>query len=250
VKGNNYMSLDYDMNVAWPYRYVANFDILGMRYLLHNRKERALEMLFDFNDIKNLLGQMNLEIIETGEVIADQIARVSFSDTIVIFTKGNTIKDLWAMIVLGSQLFSKCLNRCIPLRGGIAYGEFFFDSYREIFCGLPLVEAHEIGEEAQWLGIVVTEEVAKNCAQNNISTGQQPGIVEWDVPLKHENSVRRYVINWPSVYRKNFTVTPPIYVEQFYRPFEEDFGKYSELPEVIKKKYVNTVDFINTRVES
>jgi len=244
------MSPNFDVNVHWPYRYVANFDILGISSLLRNHKERALRMLLDFDDRKNLVGLMDIEIIETGEVIADQIARVSFSDTIVIFTKGNTIKDLWAIIALGSQLFSKCLNKCIPLRGGVAYGEFFFDPYREIFCGLPLVEAHEIGEEAQWLGIVVTEEVAKRCVQNNISTGQKPGIVEWDVPLKRERSVRRGVINWPSVYRKNFTITPPICVEQFYSPLEEDFGKYSELPEVIKKKYVNTVDFINKRLES
>lgn len=244
------MASGIDENFNWPLRYVANFDILGISSLIRDHKEKALRMLLDFYDIKNLLGQMNIEIIETGEIIADQIARVSFSDTIVIFTKGNTIKDLWAIIALGSQLFSKCLNKCIPIRGGVAYGEFFFDPYREIFCGFPLVEAHKIGEEAQWLGIVVTEEVAKRCDQNNITTRQQPGVVEWGVPLKNECSVRRSVINWPSVYRNNFTITPPICVEQFYSPFEEDFGKYSELPDIIKKKYINTVNFINKRLES
>lgn len=246
------MSKDFDVNVCWPYRYVANFDILGMRYLLRNHKERALEMLFDFDDIKNSEGSRIIELIKTGEeiVISDQIAKVSFSDTIVLFTKGDTIKDLLVVIVLGTQLFSKYLNKRILLRGGISHGEFFFDPDRDIFTGLPLVEAHEIGEEAQWLGIVVTEEVAKRCDQNNIITGQKPGIVEWNVPLKCGHSVRRGVINWPSAHRDNFTINPPICIEQFYSPFEEDFGKYSELPEVIKKKYANTVDFINKRLES
>lgn len=247
------MSADFAVNVPWPCRYVANFDILGMGSLLRSHKERALEMLFHFDDIKNSEGSKTVQLIETREiiVISDQIARVSFSDTIVIFTKGDSIKDLWAVIVLGTQLFSQCLHRRILLRGGISHGEFFFDPDREIFCGQPLVEAHEIGEEAQWFGIVVSEEVAKRCAQNNILTGEQkPGIVKWDVPLKCGNSVRRGVINWPSVFRGNFTVTPPISVEQFYGPFEEDFGKYSELPGAIKKKYLNTVYFINERLES
>ena len=135
----------------WPHRYVAHFDILGMKYLQCNNKMRAKDILEIFDDIKKEELSKSLEFKKTNEtiMISEQIKMISFSDSIVMFTKENKNRDLWAIITLGNQIFSKCLHKCIPIRGGISYGGFMYDSKRDIFCGCPLVEAYKIGEEAQ-----------------------------------------------------------------------------------------------------
>jgi len=43
-------------------------------------------------------------------------------------------------------------------------------------------------------------------------------------------------------------VAPPISVELFYKAFESSFGPFSSLDEDIRRKYENTVEFMNNRL--
>ncbi len=228
-------------------RFVANFDILGMRELIRTKENRAIAMLYDFHDIIiNHVGKLAIKIIKTNEIIIDRIEHILFSDTIILFTKGNSESDLYAIVTLCNELFGQALHRCIPLRGGIAFGNLFYHSNTKIICGKPLIEAYEFGESAKWLGIIATEEIAKKSHDENIQTkNKQPCIISWDVPSK-DGTAKRNVINWPSVFAKNFLASIPITVAQFYEGFENDFGDFESLPNNIKEKYENTVAFVNT----
>jgi len=223
-------------------RYVANFDILGMSSLTRTNQDRAIAMLHDFYDIiVNHVGKMAIEIVDSNEIIIDRIEKILFSDTVIVFTKGNSKKDLYAIVILCSELFGQSLHRCIPIRGGIAFGNLFYDNQTGIICGSPLVEAHELEKTSKWLGISVTEDIAQKIQKADIKVGNgQSSVIDWNI-----QPINRKVINWPSVFEKNFQASIPITTEQFYEAFKNDSGNFDKLSDSIKEKYENTVAFVN-----
>lgn len=226
-------------------RYVGVFDILGISALTCKNQLRAIETLKIFQDIiVNHVGKLAIQVRDTNEIIIDRLEKILFSDTVVIFTKEKSRKDLHAMILLCSELFSQSLHKCIPIRGGIAVGNLFCDNKTGIICGCPLVKAHELEKKSKWLGISVTDDVAQEIKNANIqAANQESSVVGWKL-----DKTTRNVINWPAAYKNNFTVPLPITVEQFYEGFKNYSGDYSTLNDSIKEKYLNTVAFINSRL--
>jgi len=190
-----------------------------------------------------------MEILPEGRrvLLRDHVYTVTFSDTMVLFSKSDEEDDLRSMLVLFSEMYSQLLHLSVPFRGGLAHGRFLFNLEHEVFAGPALVEAYRLGEGAQWMGLVVDGVVAQRSRDYDLKAGiGAPVIVDWDVPWKGGATRRQPVINWPAVFRANLTVEPPITVELFYQAFEQLFGPFSALPESIRAKYDNTVGFINS----
>ncbi|MCP4711244.1 MAG: FRG domain-containing protein [Planctomycetes bacterium] len=143
-------------------RYVAHFDMLGFKSVIARDLDEAWGALCDLRSSMDKILRMAIGDISTGQVIADRIRAHIFSDSILIFTLSNKPEDLKAILILSSQLFSKSLESCVPLRGGISVGKFYFNEDLNLFCGTPFVQAYQIAESAQWSGIVVHDSVAKN----------------------------------------------------------------------------------------
>jgi hypothetical protein len=226
-------------------RFVAHFDMLGMKQAILRNVDEAWGALSDINEARKRIYKISLEIKGSTKVVADRVRTFFFSDTVIIFTLSDEPEDLYAILVLSSELFSNSLHRCVPLRGGIAYGEFFFNLEESLFLGKPLVEAHIIGECAQWIGIVVDQFVAEMAKHYPI--GEE--IIQWDVPQKDNGIKKEFVLNWPWIFRDNFTVKP-VTIDAFYEAFKPLFGPYDDLRESDKIKYRNTVTFINSMLNN
>jgi hypothetical protein len=55
-----------------------------------------------------------------------------------------------------SRLFVESLiQKQIPVRGALSYGEFYVDKKQGVFFGKALVEAYEVAESCNWLGFVL-----------------------------------------------------------------------------------------------
>ncbi len=211
-------------------RFVAYFDMLGMKNAILRDIDEAWGALCDINAAKKRIYELAIEVKNTGHTIKDRVQAFFFSDTVIIFTRSNEIEDLYSILTLSSELFSNALSRCVPLRGAIAYGKFYFNIEEYLFLGEPLITAYKLGESCQWLGIVVDDPVAKMAEEAAINE-----IIQWDVPLKDNRVQRRYVINWPWIFRDNFTVKP-VSLEMFYQAFEPLFGPFDGLQEMEKIK--------------
>ena len=141
------------------------------------------------------------------------------------------------------------------MRIGIAHGLFVFNGDEGLFVGPPLVQAYRLGEEAQWIGAVVDDVVAERMGELSpkfLSGDGLPLLVDWQVPIKTSAEAgtasreARHVLAWPRSHRCNFhDVQYPIPVYDFYRAFEQLFGRFSELPRRDQAKYENTVEFVN-----
>ena len=229
-------------------RYVAHFDMLGMKAAVLKDQEEAWRALRDLNAAKERIYEISIEVVSTGHIIRERVKTFIFSDTIIIFTLSDEPEDLYSILILSSELFSNSLHRCVPLRGGIAHGNFFVNLDRGLFLGAPLVKAYQIGEEAQWAGITVDEYVFQKSKTIPLKAGDNTHpIIEWDIPLKDNKVKRGYVLNWPKIFKNNF-ITTPVPLANFYAPFESLFGPYDALRDDVKVKYSNTVQFINSQL--
>lgn len=232
-------------------RFVAHFDMLGMGVLTKRDSDFAWEKLSSLCRAREERLSLGIQRLDTNELITEQIRTFTFSDTVVAFSKGATENDALAMVVLMTELFTYALHLCVPLRGGIAHGQFAFNLDLNLFSGPALVDAYELGESAQWLGIVVDKQTAD--AYSRLPVGRSPGskgsIVMWDVPCKGGITRRQPVVNWLESHRSSYTGPVPLSVEDFYAPFESMFGDYGQLPPNDAAKYVNTVAFVNAHLE-
>lgn len=225
-------------------RFVAHFDILGWRHAVHQDLDVAWKLFEGFSEAHQRVHSYRLEV--NGILRARRIESRVFSDTILISTPSDEDRDLFELLVRCGELLKDALHRWVPLRGGIAVGTFREDPARNLFAGEALNRAYEIGEAAQWIGVVVDEAVAERAhrfAMPYESDTRDPGIVPWDVPLKNEQVRRSSVLNWPCVFRENFKAVPTTgeAMMSFVHPI---FGPWAALGPAVRRKYDNTSAFI------
>lgn len=234
-------------------RYVAHFDMLGFKNAAVRNLDEAWGALCDLKSAMDKILRMAIKDISSKQVIADRVRAYIFSDSILVFTfSNNKPEDLKAILILTSHLFSDSLASCVPLRGGISFGKFYFNLEQHLFCGIPFVQAYQIAERAQWLGIVVHDSVAKNYFDepSKPMSGEAHVLVQWDVPIKPSGQKKHWVINWPHIFKHSFNKPAPITTEEFYQAFESLFGSYDELKKRARIKYVNTVEFVNWSLDT
>jgi len=181
--------------------------------------------------------------IGAGAPLVDRVRSEFFSDSAILYTAGDSGEDLAAILVAAATLFGESLRTCVPLRGGIGHGRFQMDPDKRRFMGESLVEAYRIGEDAQWLGIVLGKAVTEACQQTSLSKY----VVTWSIPHENGVAVPCSVLDWPNVFADSLK-KPPIALAEFYQPFERLSGSYADLPPKVKGKYENTVAFMNARL--
>jgi hypothetical protein len=233
-------------------RYVAHFDILGFKSATLRNPDEAWGALSDLRACMDGILKLPIEVLSLNEVISNQIKAYIFSDSILIFSLSDEPRDFAAMLVLTSQFFADALAKCLPLRGGISYGDFFVNPDLHLFCGIPFVKAYSIGEKAQWFGIVVDDVIVEHYQKHsglNLMSDGRPILIKYDVPVKSDDKKKSWVVNWPAIFKLSFKKKPPILVGDFYKAFESLFGPYEDLQHSVKAKYENTVEFINSNLQ-
>ncbi len=236
--------MDYQ---KWDNRYVACFDVLGFKEAVKNNVDEAYGVLVDL--------QVSLEEALNAPSKCDPVffknkpGGVCFSDTVILFTRSAELEDLGSILISSGDFFAKALYRCIPLRGAISYGKFGVDFEKEIYCGVPLITAFDLAENAQWSGIVIDEGVADRYRENHINDTGRQFIVKRDLMFKDKEAQKKiscWVLDWPWIHTNNWKVRNPISAELYSKSFKRMFGgSYNDWSEYVQRKYDNTVLFVN-----
>jgi hypothetical protein len=233
-------------------RFVAYFDMLGFKEAIRADLDEAWGALGDLRvsmeDALHLFSETTHSTIIIPNSVRTQAT--NFSDSVLIFSYGDTSQDLHTILIESAHLFAKALKRCVPLRGGISLGHFRFNFDKWLFCGPALVRAYEMGEEAVWSGIVVDDAVADKYRQDPIRSHNRSAIRRWALRVRKKNgrtaTEDRWVLDWPLVYAESFTGAPPISVGDYSKPFDRLFhSSYPAWPKHIQEIYDNTVAFVN-----
>ncbi|MCF6268936.1 MAG: hypothetical protein L3J41_04435 [Melioribacteraceae bacterium] len=234
-------------------RYVAYFDMLGFKNAVKRNQDVAWSCISEMQRSMEEMLKTKIKDLSNNIVINERVRAFIFSDSVVMYSLSNEYLDLMSILILSTKLFGQSVKYCIPLRGGISYGDFYINRKKNLFCGLPLVRAFEMGECIQWSGVRLDPIIIKHCEiykkDNNLFFSSDIQI-PWKGKLKNSASIDIYALNWPKIFKNNWTKEPPITVAEYYEAFKEMFGDFEMLEEEIQQKYINTVEFINNSLLS
>ena len=227
-------------------RFVAHIDVLGMSALVAKDPELAWQLLSKLVEARTDAHATQITFIDTAERVAtpDQVQAVTFSDTVVLFSKGAQLNDLRVILIMATQMLSMALHLCVPVRIGVSVGTFFFNQKESMYAGPALIEAYHLGEDSQWIGIATSEEVHRRSIEANLRSGNFDVVTPTRIPTKSGEKLG-YAVNWPIVLRNSISTALPVTDRQVYEGFAQYFGPWESLDPRAKLKYENTALFMN-----
>lgn len=178
-------------------RFVVFLDIMGFKdFIYRNPHEVVYEKLQLLSQKKEALDKASKNIGRPYRNSA--IYSTSFSDSIIMFSKDDSIECFEIISAAAAFLMQEALTHNIPIKGGIAYGQVTVNKSQQIFFGQPVIDAYEMQEDVCYYGIIAHHTI------NDYLTSHQSEISLWTLnvlykeiptPLK-SGKISHHNINW------------------------------------------------------
>ncbi len=123
-------------------RWIAYFDLLGIRRLLDEGKEAQVFHAY----------QEAIERCQTGSV---ELRQAWLSDTFLIVAPDDSAGSFNSIDRACRYFLYFLIQARIPLRGAISCDRLYADFDARVIFGSALIEAYEYGEGQDWLGFLV-----------------------------------------------------------------------------------------------
>ena len=224
-------SLNYDFSKAGK-RWVSYFDRLGFR-----NYSREHDLISVFCETCSWLATAKQE----GQNYAN-VEFAWFSDTIIFYSTDDSRMSFQAVAGASRSFFDELLNSKIPVRGALAFGDFYGDKANSLFLGKALVDAYEYGEKFDWLGFVLHPSALTRMAE----VGQPVSDLtykQWDAEFKNKKTNAVEKENVVAYLVGPGSIMPVAGGNPYLQALEERAG--STDCKSHKRKYENTIQFIN-----
>ena len=217
-------------------RFVAFFDILGFKDMVtrfkHKEIRKKLELLkLTAQQLENYEWK-EFAIIETGLIINKyQTRSITFSDSILFFSNGDTIEDFLKIVIDSWLLLEDAINNNIVIRGAISFGEITVDFKKSLFFGQPIIDAHLLHEDLNMLGIILDHN-----AENQKNTFIRNKVIQ------NLLNFQKVKMKYGNVSHTLVTVTVDKLISKIISSLEELYKVTSGKPRL----YIdNTIDYYN-----
>ncbi len=189
-------------------RFVAYIDILGFKdWVARSTHEEIYEKLLVISDRKISLENLSKKEGITKYIGNGDIYTVSFSDSIIIFSKNDDIENFGFFILTVGLFFENAIRHEIPMKGGVAYGKVSLNKSEQIYFGQAIIDAYLMEEDVNYFGITLHNSVDKYI-DDNIEDIKNDNVnyrlFECKTPLKSGNIEHRNIdwfkmLNLPSL---------------------------------------------------
>jgi hypothetical protein len=229
--------------------FTAFLDVLGFKELVLNNTHSDLNEIFSsaISGTIDAIEKISFETFDKFNMKESQ-SFLMVSDSIIIWTNDLSEKSFLGITLATSQLAALCMNRGIPLRGGISTGDISVarsGSSMNVF-GNSIVNAYELENKQEWSGVIVDDacidlehikksEELKTLLENRV-------IVNYEVPMKSGKIRPYYVANWTHMFHERNYPSDVI---------ETSFGSHNKGTDNwgVKTKMNNTIAFYNKEGE-
>jgi len=138
-------------------RFIAFFDIMGFKDLVQkNSHENIVDKL---SNLRSNMAQINkvknAKLFEDFGVENSQTKWITFSDSLIIFSKGNELKDLIKIIVEASYILFTSIQDGLPIKGAISCGTLTVDFENSMFFGQSLIDAYLLHDELEMYNAII-----------------------------------------------------------------------------------------------
>ena len=144
-------------------RYVCFLDIMGFKDMVSRNPHQAVlqKMEVFIKAVKKWenAGNQVKNDVELAKLFSNCEVRIAtFSDSILLISNGNDVRDLTHLILL----ISDCFRIPIPIKGAMSKGMLTADFEKSLFFGKPLIQAFELQEELNYYGVVLDRYVERD----------------------------------------------------------------------------------------
>lgn len=215
-------------------RFILFVDILGFKDLV--MRENHAQIIKKLTELTHALeyleGEEGTNFLSkyVNNLEIDQTKSVTFSDSIIVFSKGCTATDAAKIIANASALLGYAMMHKIPVKGAISYGQITIDFEKSLFFGRPLIDAYLLHEELNMLSIIIDHNAEKrfNRLKSNIYNYSQ--LVQYEVSMKYSrvthtilapttNTVQKRIENLKRLYFQT-SGKPRIYIDTTLKFYE------------------------------
>ena len=188
-------------------RFIAFFDILGFKDMVI--KLSHAEVLKKLVLIKNHTKKLENLKFDKEKVTkagispnADQTKSVTFSDSIIFFSKGNTKEDFFKILIDSYSVLKTALNNDIAIKGAISYGDVTVDFENSLFFGQPIIDAYLLHEDLHMLDVVLDH----NC-ENQVNSFGELKIISQNIrfekiKMKYGSTSHTLIVNNRSIHER------------------------------------------------
>lgn len=178
-------------------RFVAFFDILGFKErVMRESHDETFELLKTINGATSLI-ENRVNSHSESERKDTAIYIVTFSDSIIMFSKNDNEDSFSKFMLSANVLFAFAMKEGIPLKGGIAHGEITVHKEKKIYFGQPIIDAYLLEEELYYFGVSAHYSINAYIDKNKRKVGRivDEYLIEFGAPLKC-GKVSHYNLNW------------------------------------------------------
>jgi hypothetical protein len=199
---------------------VALFDVLGYRALLrHNQTRRAASIVMEHlvRD-KSYVRRAFLmrDVVKSRKFNRRRTAHWFVISDSILLTQAIDLKrrqlrvfDSWMPFLFNCMtLMQEMFWKGLPLRGAIAFGEFYVDSERHCVVGRPIVEAYELSQSQDWSGCALTPNAVLDLRRSLLLHKYKSNTAGryflnaltpvYEVPMRDGQTRKLRVLNWNS----------------------------------------------------
>lgn len=168
-----------------------------------------------------------------------------FSDTIIFYSTDDSRKSYQAVAGVSRSFFDELINSRIPVRGALAFGDFYADKDQNLFLGKALVDACTYGNKFDWLGFVLHSSALKRMAEVKQPVSSL-SYKQWDTKYinrktnaeEKEPNVTAYLVGGKGSIMSAEEASDNQYLEALKEMADStDCKSY-------KRKYENTIEFL------
>lgn len=222
------MKINREMKIKYTQRWFCYLDLLGFKKLVDSKGIQQILPLYEkvLKDLQNTAEPKRIH----------GISHAWFSDTFIIYSSHGDDKAFSQIEQAGRLFFQKLILKKIPVRGAIAYGDFFSQPERNIFIGPALIDAYTYGEGLNWIGFVLSPSAIKQMNVIELNVEMRPFYRE----VKKEYNILKENIQGP-VYAYAFNNGEVQGRNPFLSPLESMKVSAGDRE---AQKYENSINFI------
>lgn len=140
-------------------RFVAFLDLLGFKdKVMRKTHDKIYEELTKISKLRDLVE--NKSVLKKKKRFFDSdVYVVSFSDSIVIFSKNDSFENFEYFLIALRAIFSNSIRANIALKGGFAHGEISLNKTEQIYFGQAIIDAYLMEEDVNYLGVVADSSI-------------------------------------------------------------------------------------------
>jgi len=171
-------------------RFVAFLDILGFKDLVMRKShEDIYQTLNQLSKSKKLIEKAT-QLDSISKNLSDvEVYVVSFSDSIVIFSKNDSLENFNYFLLATRWFFTGAFSKQIPIKGAMAHGEISLNKKEQIYFGQPIIDAYLMEEDVNYMGVVAhnsIDEYVSNIKDKKTLNRIEGILFEAKTPLKCE----------------------------------------------------------------